>query len=91
MKNPKIALLTDALLLFVLWYVFIPQPACAYFDLNMGTYLLQVLFAVGTAAWFSFMSGWRKFKKPFASSAAKTEAPPSVEAGLESSENQAGQ
>jgi hypothetical protein len=52
----KVAFLADALLLLTIWYLFIPSPALAYFDLGTGTYIVQLIFGVGAAFLLSFKS-----------------------------------
>ncbi len=45
--------LFDALLLALVWFVLLPSPASAYFDLGTGTYLVQLLLAFLAMSWFS--------------------------------------
>lgn len=54
----------DAVMLALLVFFLLPSPAHAYFDLGMGTYMLQILFGFGAALWFSFKSSWLKKTKP---------------------------
>ncbi len=50
--------IAEGLLLFLIVTLSMPQPAHAYFDLGMGTYMLQVIFAFGAAYWLSFKKWW---------------------------------
>jgi hypothetical protein len=51
----------DALILMMVWFLLLPSPAQAYFDLGTGTYLVQLMLAFGATAWFSLR---RVFVKP---------------------------
>ena len=61
-------LLGNAVLLALYFYVAIPAPAQAYFDLGTGAYMLQLIFGVGAAFFLSFRQqvvrklNWRKPK-----------------------------
>jgi hypothetical protein len=35
----------DALILMIVWFLLLPSPAQAYFDLGTGTYLVQLILA----------------------------------------------
>jgi hypothetical protein len=47
-------LLGNAVLLALYFYVAVPAPAHAYFDLGTGAYMLQLIFGVGAAFFLSF-------------------------------------
>jgi hypothetical protein len=56
----------DALILMMVWFLLLPSPAQAYFDLGTGTYLVQLMLAFGATAWFSLRRvfvGKPKFSK----------------------------
>ncbi|HEY9772970.1 MAG TPA: hypothetical protein V6C81_04110 [Planktothrix sp.] len=55
--------LLDVLTLFLIYYLVIPPPAHAYFDLGVGAYMLQLVFGFGAAFWLSLKSKMmRKYK-----------------------------
>lgn len=51
----------NALWLALVWLVFVPCPAHAYFDLGTGTYMVQLIFGFGAAFLLSLKHKW--FKK----------------------------
>ncbi len=54
----------DVLVLTGTWYFLFATPALAYFDIGVGTYLVQLLFGVGAAFFLSFRSNiMRRFSK----------------------------
>jgi hypothetical protein len=53
----------DAVMLTSVWYFCFAAPAHAYFDLNMGAYMMQLIFGFGAAFLFSMKSKFKK-KKP---------------------------
>ncbi len=50
----------NALVLAGIYGLLLPSPALAYWDLNFGTYLLQLAFAFGATAWISLRHSWKK-------------------------------
>lgn len=52
--------IVNVLLLTALWYFVYPSPAHAYFDIGVGTYMIQFIFGFGAAFGFSFISSWKK-------------------------------
>ncbi len=42
-------LLFNGIVLAAIWYLTMPSPALAYFDLGFGTYMLQLIFGFGAA------------------------------------------
>lgn len=73
------ALLFKASLLAAIWYVLLPSPAMAYFDLGTGTYLVQMVLAFLAAFWLSFKQSWLA-KLPFGRRKELTKQPPSEDA-----------
>ncbi len=70
-------LLKNALILTAIWYVLMPSPAYAYFDLNFTTYIIQMLLGVAAAGWLMFKDSWRKFiVNPFKKDKNKKIEPP---------------
>jgi hypothetical protein len=55
--------LWDALALALILLLLCPNPAHAYFDLGVGTYIVQLFFAFGAAFWFSFKNSLFKRRK----------------------------
>ena len=56
-------LFANAVLLAAIWYLLLPSPALAYFDLGFGTYMMQLIFGFGAAAFLALRSSLqRKFK-----------------------------
>ena len=68
--------LTDAIIVALIFYFLAPVPAHAYFDLGMGTYMVQILFGFAAAFWFSFKHSMLKKFKP--KNESRTEADGSV-------------
>ncbi len=70
-------LLRKALILTAIWYVLMPSPAYAYFDLNFTTYIIQMLLGVAAAGWLMFKDSWRRFiVNPFNKNKNKKVDPP---------------
>ena len=67
----------DALVLMVAWFLLLPSPAQAYFDLGTGTYLVQLMLAFGATVWFSLRRVFvkPKFSKPSEASNVEKSAP----------------
>jgi hypothetical protein len=63
----------DALILMIVWFLLLPSPAQAYFDLGTGTYLVQLMLAFGATAWFSLRKVFVKPKFPKISEASSVE------------------
>jgi hypothetical protein len=55
-------LFLHAVILTAIWFVLLPAPAQAYFDVNTGTYILQLVFGFGAAFWLSIKSTFAKRK-----------------------------
>ncbi len=53
-----VSTICKAALLMAIWYVLLPSPAQAYFDLGVGTYLVQMILAFLAAFWLSFRQSW---------------------------------
>lgn len=73
------ALLFKAALLAAIWYVLLPSPALAYFDLGTGTYLVQMVLAFLAAFWLSFRQSWLA-RLPFGKRKEVTKQPPPEDA-----------
>jgi hypothetical protein len=46
--------IVDCLVLAAIWLLLLPSPAHAYFDLGVGTYLIQMIAALVVTTGFSF-------------------------------------
>lgn len=70
-------LLVDASLLMAVWYLLLPSPALAYWDVNTGTYIVQLIMGLGVAFWMSFkhsfiMKWFKRGEKPSVTTSAVT-------------------
>ena len=49
----------NATLLAMIWYFLLPGAAEAYFDITVGTYMLQIIFAFGATFLLAFRNMWK--------------------------------
>lgn len=69
-------LLKNAIILAAIWFVLLPSPAHAYFDLGVGTYMIQLIAAFTVGYWLSARQFWKKrFGKKEESSLVDSQAP----------------
>jgi hypothetical protein len=84
MNEVQKARVSSWLILFLIYYFCLAQPAHAYFDLGMGAFMIQMVLGFVAAIWLSMRTTWirvgRKIQKKDGQTPAENSGSASAEA-----------